>query len=144
MSRSRRSVARQVATRRCKVRSRPVRIPLGIPSLQVFQQRRPLAIATGRLAASPPTGHRVCRQAAIVSDVTQELDPAYCDVICRRFEAYTGKPAILANWAFLGPKLPIFGSKRRLPRQCHEWHDEKHHAGKTRFLAALRGTDRAR
>jgi hypothetical protein len=25
-----------------------------------------------------------------------ELDPAYCDVICRRFEAYTGKPAILA------------------------------------------------
>jgi DNA modification methylase len=26
-----------------------------------------------------------------------ELDPAYCDVICRRFEAYTGKPAILAE-----------------------------------------------
>jgi DNA modification methylase len=26
-----------------------------------------------------------------------ELDPAYCDVICRRFEAYTGKPAILAK-----------------------------------------------
>jgi DNA methylase/RepB plasmid partitioning protein len=26
-----------------------------------------------------------------------ELDPAYCDVICRRFEAYTGKPAILVE-----------------------------------------------
>ena len=26
-----------------------------------------------------------------------ELDPAYCDVICRRFEAYTGTPAILAE-----------------------------------------------
>jgi DNA modification methylase len=26
-----------------------------------------------------------------------ELDPAYCDVICRRFEAYTGKPAILGE-----------------------------------------------
>jgi DNA modification methylase len=25
-----------------------------------------------------------------------ELDPIYCDVICRRFEAYTGKPALLA------------------------------------------------
>ena len=24
-----------------------------------------------------------------------ELDPFYCDVICRRFEALTGKPAIL-------------------------------------------------
>jgi DNA modification methylase len=26
-----------------------------------------------------------------------ELDPAYCDVICRRFEAYAGRPAILAE-----------------------------------------------
>jgi DNA modification methylase len=26
-----------------------------------------------------------------------ELDPAYCDVICRRFEAYTGQAAILAE-----------------------------------------------
>jgi DNA modification methylase len=26
-----------------------------------------------------------------------ELDPAYCDVTCRRFEAYTGTPAILAE-----------------------------------------------
>jgi DNA modification methylase len=26
-----------------------------------------------------------------------ELDPAYCDVTCRRFEAYTGKSAILAE-----------------------------------------------
>jgi DNA modification methylase len=25
-----------------------------------------------------------------------ELDPAYCDVICRRLEAYTGRPALLA------------------------------------------------
>ena len=24
-----------------------------------------------------------------------ELDPLYCDVICRRYEALTGKPAIL-------------------------------------------------
>jgi len=27
-----------------------------------------------------------------------ELDPLYCDVICRRFEALTGKPAILDGW----------------------------------------------
>jgi DNA modification methylase len=26
-----------------------------------------------------------------------ELDPTYCDVICRRFEAYTGMPATLAD-----------------------------------------------
>jgi DNA methylase len=26
-----------------------------------------------------------------------ELDPVYCDVICRRFEAYTNKPAIRAE-----------------------------------------------
>ena len=26
-----------------------------------------------------------------------ELDPIYCDVICRRFEAYTGKPALRAE-----------------------------------------------
>jgi len=26
-----------------------------------------------------------------------ELDPIYCDVICRRFEAYTGDPALLAE-----------------------------------------------
>ncbi len=26
-----------------------------------------------------------------------ELDPVYCDVICRRFEAYTGKPALRAE-----------------------------------------------
>ena len=26
-----------------------------------------------------------------------EIDPAYCDVICRRFEAFIGKPAILAE-----------------------------------------------
>ena len=26
-----------------------------------------------------------------------ELDPAYCDVICRRFEALTGESAILAG-----------------------------------------------
>ena len=26
-----------------------------------------------------------------------ELDPIYCDVICRRFQAYTGEPALRAE-----------------------------------------------
>ena len=60
-----------------------------------------------------------------------ELDLAYCDVICHRFEAYTGKPAIFAELGSPGRKLPIFGPKRRLRRRCHEWHDGKHHARRT-------------
>jgi hypothetical protein len=36
----------------------------------------------GRLAASPPTGHRVCRQAAIVTDVTHGLFPhTFCRIL---------------------------------------------------------------
>jgi hypothetical protein len=49
------------------------------------------------LIAAEKTGHK----ARLL-----ELDLAYCDVICRRFEAYTNKPAILAEsglpWAEVG------------------------------------------
>ena len=40
--------------------------------------------------------------------------------------------------------MRIFGPNRRLRRQYHEWHDEECSAERSRLLAVLRGTDRAR
>ena len=46
----------------------------------------------GRSGTTLIAAQKTARKARLL-----ELDPAYCDVICRRFEAYTGKPAILAE-----------------------------------------------
>jgi hypothetical protein len=72
-----------------------------------------------------------------------ELDPAYCDVSAADSKPTPAGPGSLQNRTSLGPKLRIFEPKRRLRRQCHEWHEAKHRAGRRRLLAVLRGRHRA-